>query len=247
MVDQFAAREGRSRTSEGKVVEDGPALRFSEYARSLQAEDGVAPTLAAIVQAAAVDGIPNAEHAGIAVLSRREIRTVASSDDLVGQVDRIQAETGQGPFWSGLRDHVTVRIDDLQGDRRWPAFTTRAAELEVRSMLSLQLFVRDRELGALSLYSSVPDAFDHAAEQVGLLMASHAAIAMVGAQQQHHLEVALANRDLIGQAKGVLMERYRITADRAFALLVRASQDGNLKMAEVARRVTETGALPDRG
>jgi AmiR/NasT family two-component response regulator len=98
----------------------------------------------------------------------------------------------------------------------------------------------------LNLYSSRKNAFDDESEHVGLLFASHAAVAMSGAQQQEHMGKAISARDVIGQAKGILMERYKITADQAFSVLARASQQSNIKLVEVAHSLTETGQLTDR-
>ena len=96
----------------------------------------------------------------------------------------------------------------------------------------------------LNLYSEQVSAFDEHDEAVGLLLASHAAVALVGAQQRQFLRAGLDSRDLIGQAKGMLMERYRISADRAFALLIRLSQDNNVRLAEIAAQVVTTGLDP---
>ena len=82
---------------------------------------------------------------------------------------------------------------------------------------------------------------------MGLLFASHAAVAVAGAQKLEHVTVALSRRDVIGQAKGVLMERYKIPADRAFGLLARVSQDTNRKLHEVAEYLTTTGVLDTEG
>ncbi|MBM9469116.1 GAF and ANTAR domain-containing protein [Nakamurella leprariae] len=244
MTDDRAG-DVRGHTSSGASADAGLAQRLSDLARSLEAEPDLDETLQRIVRAA-VDNIPGAAHAGVMLIEKRTITTPAGSSDLVERVDQAQYDTDQGPCLDAIRDDATVRVEDMSAEQRWPQFAQRAAELGVRSMLSFQLFVRDRDLGALNLYAEEPHAFDNEAEQVGLLLASHAAIAMMGAQQQHHMRSALANRDLIGQAKGVLMERYKITADRAFALLVRASQESNAKLHDVARQVTETGQDPVR-
>jgi GAF domain-containing protein len=113
-------------------------------------------------------------------------------------------------------------------------------------MLSFQLYVEQDNLGALNLYAHDTDAFTDESEQVGLLFASHAAVAMADAQTQQHLTRAIAVRDLIGQAKGILMERHKLTGDQAFTLLVRASQNSNTKLNEVARYLVETGELGHR-
>jgi hypothetical protein len=116
-------------------------------------------------------------------------------------------------------------------------------ELGVRSVLSFQLYVHLDDLGALNLYSAQVDAFDDESENVGLLFAAHAAIAMAGSQKEHDLSLAVSARDVIGQAKGILMERHKITGDQAFRLLAQVSQRSNTKLGEVARYLVETGEL----
>jgi AmiR/NasT family two-component response regulator len=113
-------------------------------------------------------------------------------------------------------------------------------------MLSFQLYVEQDNLGALNLYAHGTDAFTDESEQVGLLFATHAAVAMADAKQHQQLTRAIAVRDLIGQAKGILMERHKLTGDQAFTLLVRASQNTNTKLNEVARYLVETGELGHR-
>lgn len=106
-------------------------------------------------------------------------------------------------------------------------------------------------LGTLSLYSEYVSAFTGYEERVTALFATLAAIALAEAQRTDQLHTALGNRDIIGQAKGILMERHRVTADAAFASLSRASQNVNMKLTSVARHLVETGELlgtpgPDR-
>jgi hypothetical protein len=126
-------------------------------------------------------------------------------------------------------------------ETRWPQFAARAAEAGAASMLSIQLWVEGDNLGALNLYSRRVDAFDHESEQVGLLFASHAAVAFAGAQGMNHMVEAVATRDLIGQAKGILMERYRVTGDQAFRMLVKVSNDNNRALRSVAQDLASTG------
>lgn len=139
-----------------------------------------------------------------------------------------------------------MRIEDIREEDRWPRFAGRAADLGVRSMLSFQLFVTGSTMGALNLYSSRPGAFGEESESVGLVFASHAAVALVSAQHEEHLRAALASRDLIGQAKGILMNQFRITADQAFQVLVRASSHTNRKLVDIAEELCATGVLPTR-
>ncbi|MHA6629731.1 GAF and ANTAR domain-containing protein [Pseudonocardia sichuanensis] len=226
---------------------DDLAVQLSELARELQAERSVQDLLDEIV-AAAVANVPGAQQAGISqVRDHRRIDTTAATSEVVQRVDEAQYETGEGPCLSSIYDERTVRLPDVGSEPRWPRFAARAAELGVGSMLSFQLYVRGEELGALNLYSDRVDAFDDESEHVGLLLASHAAVAMAGAQQQENLRAAIATRDLIGQAKGILMERYKVSEDQAFSILVRASQNANRKLRDVAEQLSSSGELVGRG
>jgi GAF domain-containing protein len=222
------------------------AERFGELSRDLQGKENVEATLSAIVRAA-TGTVPGAEHASIsAVVRRREVYTRAATGDLPRAVDQVQYDTGQGPCLDSLYEQQTVRLPDLSTEARWPDFTARAKEVGLRSMLAIQLYVTGEDLGALNLHSTVPDAFTDESEQVGLVFASHAAVALAGSQQLAGLQVALGTRDLIGQAKGILMERYKISGQEAFRLLVLASQDTNIRLTDVAGHLARTGQLATR-
>jgi transcriptional regulator with GAF, ATPase, and Fis domain len=223
---------------------DELAARLSDLARVLQDEEGVDETLQAIVDAA-VGTVPGAQYAALSVVEhRRVVNTRAGTAELVFQVDKAQYQTGQGPCLDAAYEQRTVRLSDMTAEERWPQFTARAAELGVGSMLSLQLFVQQDNLGALNLYSVEKDAFDDDSEHVGLLFAAHAAVAMSGAQHEQHLHKAIAVRDVIGQAKGILMERYQVDGQRAFVLLSRVSQQSQLTLRDVAEQLSRTGQLP---
>ena len=128
----------------------------------------------------------------------------------------------------------------MADEQRWPRFASRAATLGAASMLSFQLYVEGDNLGALNLYSGHPNGFDDESEQVGLLFASHAAVAFADARQLEHLSAAIATRDLIGQAKGILMERYSLDADQAFRVLTRISQHTNQRLHTIADELVTT-------
>ena len=128
-------------------------------------------------------------------------------------------------------EHGTVRITDMRTETRWPRFAPRAFEAGAGSMLSFQLYVEGDNLGALNLYARQPEAFDDESQHVGLLFAAHAAVAYAGGQKHGQLIAAMGTRDLIGQAKGILTERYKISGDQAFGLLVRVSQRTHRKLA----------------
>lgn len=220
------------------------AAHLTDIARTLQRQRGEQETLDAIVHTA-VGTIPGAEDAGImTVLGRSEIRTVATTGELPCDVDQAQYETGQGPCLTALYQEKIVSVPDVAEDDRWRAFAGRAAALGVGSMLSFQLYVQNEDLGALNLYSRKEGAFDDESQHVGSLFAGHAAIALASAQERRQLGAAVQTRDLIGQAKGILMERHKLTADQAFALLTRASQHTNVKLRDIAEQLTKTGKLP---
>jgi transcriptional regulator with GAF, ATPase, and Fis domain len=243
--DHDRGHQGQPSTSgEGTYQgHDELAQLLSELARNLYQEGTVHDTLMGIVRAA-VGNVPGAQFAGISVVeARHRVNTQAWTGEVVKACDRAQYETGQGPCLDSVYEQQTVRLPDMRTEQRWPKFTRRAADYGIRSMLSLQLYVSGDNLGALNLYSKVPDAFNDESEHVGLLLASHAAVAMASAQREEHLIHAMETRDLIGQAKGILMERYKLTGDQAFSLLIRASQNTNIKLRDIADRLTATGEL----
>jgi transcriptional regulator with GAF, ATPase, and Fis domain len=237
------ANNGNGEASPDTGGLDDLAGRLSDLARTLQDEDSVGETLQAIVEAA-VGTVPGAQYAALSVVEhRREVHTRAGTADVVFAVDQVQYDTGEGPCLSAVYEQQTVSVPDMSAEARWPKFTGRTAELGVLSMLSFQLYVQQDNLGALNLYSEQKNAFNADSEHIGLLFASHAAVAMSGAQEQEHLQKAISARDLIGQAKGILMERHKLTADQAFSVLIRASQQTNTKLIDVARALTDTGEL----
>lgn len=215
---------------------------LGELARSLEAESSLDELLSAIT-ASSVTTIPGVDYAGITLVKdRRELQSVAPTDDLVVEADRAQEVNREGPCLDAIREHDTFRVDDLENDQRWPRYRPAALELGVRSSLSFQLFTEARTLGALNLYSRRAHAFDEDAEQIGLLFAAHAAVALRGAQQVNELRKALHNRDTIGMAKGILIERHKISPDRAFGMLVRTSQQTHVKLHEVAEFLVRSGS-----
>jgi hypothetical protein len=153
-------------------------LNATTVGKALQA------TLDGIV-VAAVQTVPGADYAVVMVMrGRREVETPAATDDAVRRVDSAQTEAGQGPCLDTTYLQRTVRLSDMARETRWPTFSRRALDIGIESMLSFQLYVICDNLGALNLYSGRTDAFDDESEHVGLLFASHAAIAMTGAKRE---------------------------------------------------------------
>jgi transcriptional regulator with GAF, ATPase, and Fis domain len=220
------------------------ATQLSELARQLEGEDDTDAVLADIVQAA-VTMIPGVEEGSISVvIARKQVRSHAASGELPKIVDGLQDETGEGPCLDAVFEQKTVRVPDMAAEKRWPHFAQRAAQAGALAMLSFQLYVDGDNLGALNLYARTPDAFTDESEQIGLLFASHAAIAYSGVHKQENLQQALDTRDLIGQAKGILMERYKLSGSAAFDLLTRVSNHSNTKLRDVADHLIHQGLLP---
>jgi hypothetical protein len=219
------------------------AQALSGLARSLEAEDDTDRMLDDLV-AAAVAVIPGVDEGSISVVrARRTVVSQSPTSELPKQVDAVQAEVGEGPCLDAVYEHPIVRVPDMRAETRWPKFAARAAEAGAGSMLSFRLWVEGDNLGALNLYGREPHAFGEESEAVGLLFVSHAAIAMAGAFKHDQLVEGLDARDLIGQAKGIVMERYNLDAVQAFALLVRTSQHTNTKLRDIAAELSSTGRL----
>ena len=217
------------------------ARQLSALARVLQQEDQPQGMIEEIVSAA-VRLIPGVEEASISmVLERRSISALGASGQLPEVADRLQQELGEGPCLDAAFEHRTVRVPDMAVEDRWPQFAHRAHLAGVGSMLSFQLFVEKDNLGALNLYASRAHAFDDESEHVGLLFASHAAVAFAEVRKVENMGHALDTRDVIGQAKGILMERYTLTGQQAFAVLTRYSQAQNRKLRDVAQQLVEVG------
>jgi GAF domain-containing protein len=162
------------------------------------------------------------------------------------KLDELQQKYQQGPCWDAIWDHHTVRVDDFESEPRWPEFVAAAlAETPVRSGMSIQLYTDEAELGALNLYSERPHIFDAHVEEIALALAAHAAIAFSGARRSEQFRSALASRDIIGQAKGIVMERYKINAVAAFTLLMKVSQTSNTPVHEIARRLVYADYPPN--
>lgn len=236
--------EPSARNTGSASAEYGLASDLSDLARELQREEDPEAILVDVVQAA-VRLIPGVQEGSISVVTaRRRVASRAPSGELPRRVDKLQAETGEGPCMDAAYEQQTVRVPDMAHERRWPRFAPAALAAGAASMLSFQLYVERDDLGALNLYSRQPNAFDDESEQVGLMFAAHAAIAYAHAAKASHLGQAVASRDLIGQAKGILMERYKINGDQAFRLLTRLSQDANRKLRDVAEELVHSGELP---
>lgn len=201
--------------------------------------------------AVAVEHIPGAEAAGITRYLNGRLETIAATSELVHAVDQVQYTLRSGPCVSVVEGQagLAVRADDLRHEPRWPEFGARAVEVTgVSSMLSYRLYVEDRAdlVTSLNVYSTRVAAFDEWAQTIGLVLATHGALAVSNAWARQHaedLEKALqSNRD-IAVAVGILMATHLINQDALFMVLRIASQHANRKLHDLAMTVIETGDL----
>lgn len=226
------------------VLSDSQFNALHVLCRALRVDEAdLAGTLVAILTSA-TSVISGADHAGLNLLTRRGFEPQATVGTAPEPLDELQRRTGFGPCIDSSREQMSIAIEDMTSDPRWPEFASAAVDLGVHAMMCVPLWVDERRLGSLSLYAEASNAFDSTAKRLADLYATHAALALLEAQRTDQLRRALASRDLIGQAKGVLMARHGITADEAFRLLRRASQNLNCKITVVAETVTTAGEVP---
>ncbi|MFJ6514110.1 GAF and ANTAR domain-containing protein [Streptomyces sp. NPDC091406] len=226
------------------------AQQIATMAHDLLEQDSVSGTLDRIARSA-TELVEGCDAAGILTLRSDQVQTLASTEPMVDESDRLQGRLKEGPCFDAARrrdGERVYRIADLTVlQQRWPAFAPPAADLGIGSMMGFLLFTDEENLGALNLYSRLPGRFTETSETAAWVLASHAAVALSSARNQAQLTEAVATRHVIGEAMGILMTRHRIAENEAFNVLRRHSQDHNIKLREVARQVTELGALPARG
>ncbi|MBW9207075.1 GAF and ANTAR domain-containing protein [Mumia sp. zg.B17] len=184
------------------------------------------------------------DHAGVEMLrAGGNFETVAATADVVRRADELQRELDEGPWYSASRDR-TLRSNDLAHEARWPRWCAAVTAMDLVSLLAVSLVHDGRRIGMVSLYSEKPRFFFDDDEALAHLLARHAAIALARAEQEVNLTIALDARKLIGQAQGILMERFGLDERRAFEVLKRYSQHHNLKLRLVAERFVATRRLP---
>jgi ANTAR domain-containing protein/GAF domain-containing protein len=196
-------------------------------------------TLSEIVTAA-VETVPGATAGGLSVTEDGIIDSCNPTNRGISELDRLQGELHEGPCVTALEcpaEDGAVIAEDLAGAdaQRWPRFAPAAVAAGCRSMLSTQLATTGRMRAALNLYAAEPGVFDAEARLLAGLFGVQAAMLLHGSEQAAHLARAVDSRDVIGQAKGVLMERFGVDENEAFRMLVESSQSTNLKLVDVAR------------
>lgn len=199
-------------------------------------------TLRQIVQAA-IEVLPQVDRASITVChDDGRLETAQPSDERLLTLDVAQYELQEGPCYDAATDSVHVFAPDLATDERFPRYATVALEQGVHAQAGLRLFDTPHSQGALNLYSSRTGAFSNL-DELGELFVHQAGIAIAYAQEIDDLRQALDARRTIGQAIGIVMERYELTDERAFAFLARLSSHRNVKLRRVAQEIVEETQL----
>jgi GAF domain-containing protein len=222
-----------------------PRRSTGDFARLLQTEPGPVARLQRGVELV-TQLIADCDHAGVTAASRSKLSTVAASDGVVREGDAWQYELDQGPCLDAIRHEQLVISSDLTQERRWTVWAPRVViRLKVHAMMSVQLYTHSTSFGALNLYSDRSMAWDHRQIAVAEALAGQLAVAIADAVEIENRGRAIASRTLIGQAQGILMERYGLSSDRAFAYLRRQSQESNRKLVAIAQDLVQNRTVPE--
>jgi GAF domain-containing protein len=230
--------EPSARMDPGQAAED-----FSRLALEMHEADGVEETVGAVVDFA-LQAL-SCDYAGVALRAaggRPEVPAV--TDPVVAEIYQFQMAGADGPLVECMRHRATVSVPDLVQESRWPLWADKVLALGVRSVLDVPLWTSSATVGVLGLYSKTPEAFGVDEEGIAYILARHVAVAVATARREESLKVAVDARKLIGQAMGILMERYDLDSDKAFQVLRRYSQDTNTKLRDVAQQLIDSRRLP---
>ena len=217
-------------------------LRIAEIVHGLYGREDVDSdtVIAELAEHAAVE-IPGAQYAGVTVTrNAKHIDTPAATHKWPILLDEIQQRHREGPCLTAAWEEKTVHAKNLETDERFPLYARDAlAETPIRTVYAFQMWIAGETMGALNVYAETPNAFGPETRESGLVFATLSSVAWNAARRDEHFKKALKSRDVIGQAKGLLMERYEVNAIRAFDLLRKLSQDSNTPLIQIATDLVE--------
>lgn len=227
---------------------DVPSLALH---RAMTQTESLAESLTTIARVA-TDAVPGCESTGLTMDGKDGPSTIAAHGISARELDGAQYVDDLGPCLTAFREDVVVVVDRIEDtSTEWPTFARRARELDMQSSLSMPLRVDDERLGAMNMYASSEAVFSAEVVEYAQLFAAEAALAVYNAAAYwrahrliQNLELALESRDVIGQAKGVLMAQLGLTSEDAFDMMRAASQRLNVKVRDIAETVAQTGRLP---
>ena len=191
-------------------------------------------------------GMFDCQHASVMMRHcAGRIETAAYTDDTALRADQLQIVYGQGPCLTALDAGAAHRIDDTAIDPRWNTWGVMVAGIGIRSVLTVPLAGGDGQtIGSLNLYANRTCAFDVEDEAIAHILATHATIALEKVRLESRIRTAIDGRTAIGQAQGIVMERYGVTDEQAYSLLNGYSQQRNVKLRLIADEVAQSRMLP---
>lgn len=218
---------------------DPAAALLAHAAAHLRGVRNDPPLTASRIVAGALEIVPGAGHASVTVRRGKDRwASLAVTSELAHDVDQAQYSLREGPCLDAATNAEWFRSGDVGSDPRWPRWGPRAARSGIRSMLSIRLLAGGAPIGALNLYAEEGGRFaERDVVDLAVLFATHAALALAASEQIDGLETAMSSRHTIGMAQGILMERYLLSPEQAFALLQRMSSTSNVKLRAVAEGV----------
>jgi len=232
---------------------DDGSLRLDEALERLgriSLADHSMRSLLDLVASLAHRSLPGRPEASVTLMKGSRPYTAAFSGALAKSLDESQYGHGYGPCLEAATSGDVVEVLDTRTDTRWPGYIEAAARHGCRSSLSVPLPLHEGVTGGLNVYAREPAAFDDDSREGTPRLASYAAVAAGNmllyedaVARAANLEVALRSRAVIDQAKGMLMERFRLTADQAFQALAQVSMESNRKVRDIAERFVESGEL----
>jgi GAF domain-containing protein len=218
---------------------------LAELSTFIVSELSVAETLTRVASLA-VEALPPAMFAGITMMVDDRVSTQVFTDPTSAEIDEAQYQSGRGPCLDAFRHGFVVAVESLESDPRWPEFAAAATAHGVRSTLSLPMLAGAETLGALNFYAGVDRAFGESEAEIGAQFAAQAAVVLVNAQaywgarlQSEHLQLAMAGREPIDIAKGIIMNSMGCGPDEAFDILVKQSQHENRKLRDIAIEIVD--------
>jgi hypothetical protein len=178
-----------------------------------------------------------ADGAAVVTYAERFWQTLAARPSDTAPDDSAAAAVIEMLFRQGLLQQP-ISIDDLADGASWNGLGRRAllmVRIEGSSRQPVRLVWHATRPATLSRYADVAEAFAH-----------HASLAFRVVTERDNLNRAVAARHRVGLAQGILMAHRHLTADQAFTLLRRRSQNTNVKLRTIAQTVIQTGDLPVR-
>ena len=223
-------------------------LRIAEIVQGLygRADADSDTVIAELAEHAAVE-VPGAQYAGVTVTrNAKHIDTPAATHKWPILLDEIQQLHREGPCLTAAWEEKTIHVANLETDNRFPLYRRDALEeTPIRSIMAFQLFIAGETMGALNVYAEEPHVFGPESRAIGQVFAAHSSVAWNAARRDEQFKRALASRDTIGQAKGMIMERYGVDAIQAFEVLRKLSQDSNVPLIRVASELIAMAQSPD--